>query len=68
MSKEQIDSILLVNSYLTKCRCEIGCNKKSELTRRYLSKKISRALDKRNRFSFIRALFLFFTNLFVFQS
>jgi hypothetical protein len=67
MSKEQIDSILLVNSYLAKCTCEIGCNKKKELTRRYLSKKISRALEKKSKYSFFGALLLFFGNLFFFQ-
>lgn len=59
MSKEQIDSILLVNSYLTKCNCESKCLKKTELTRRYLSRKISIALENKKRIGLFKSLFSF---------
>lgn len=64
MSREQIDSILLVNSYFTKCKCEgssPSCQK-SELARKYLVKKISKALNKKNNFSYIRAFFIALVN------
>lgn len=59
MSKEQIDSILLVNSYLTKCNCESKCLKKTELVRKYLSQKISIALQKKKRINLFKTIFSF---------
>lgn len=47
MTKEQIDSILIVNSYFTKCKLENPLCHKTELARKYLTHQISKALKVR---------------------
>jgi hypothetical protein len=64
MSREQIDSILLVNSYFTKCKYDNNSEscQRTELARKYLVKKISKALNRKNNFSYIRAFFIALVN------
>ena len=47
MKKEDIDSILLANWYLTKCKIESPSSDKTELARKYLTQKVNRALFDR---------------------
>ena len=42
MSKEEVDSILLVNDYLIECKCHRPTCEKTELTRKYLTSKIKK--------------------------
>jgi hypothetical protein len=44
MRKEQIDSILIANWYFTKCKIESPVSDKTELARKYLTQKVSKAL------------------------
>jgi hypothetical protein len=61
MSKEQIDSILLTNNYLIKCKYERPNCPKTELVRKYLNQKIKKALfDKKRRISIKSLIFSFF--------
>lgn len=64
MSKDQIDSILIANSYLTKCKCESDCVNKTELARKYLSTKIRKALRRENNYSFFKALLILISNIY----
>lgn len=45
MKKEDIDSILLINLYFTKCKILKPFSPITELVRSYLCKKISKALN-----------------------
>jgi hypothetical protein len=47
MKKEDIESILLANWYFTKCRIENPSSDRTELARKYLTKKVSKALLER---------------------
>jgi hypothetical protein len=49
--REDINSILLANLYLTMCRLSVGSHscKKTELARKYLLCKIKKALFERNK-------------------
>lgn len=47
MSKQELNSILLVNAYFTDCRLKRPTCAKTDLVRRYLMKKIDKALYKR---------------------
>jgi hypothetical protein len=68
MSKEEVDSILLVNKYLIECKCSKPQCPKTELARKYLTLKIKRALNRKHSvsskallvslFSFLRVIFL----------
>lgn len=58
MSKEEVDSILLANRYLIECKCTKPLCPKTELARKYLTSKIKRALNKENKVSIFRALFI----------
>ena len=44
MSKTELDSILLVNLYFTGCKLQKPHCPRTELVRKYLSKKINKAL------------------------
>jgi len=50
--KTEIDSILLVNLYLTGCKLKNPKSPATELVRQYLGKKINNALTKRNETKF----------------
>lgn len=63
MSKEEVDSILLVNDYLIECKCHRPTCEKTELTRKYLTSKIKKALKRRNKRSPIKAFFNFILSL-----
>jgi hypothetical protein len=47
MSKQELNSILLVNAYFTDCRLKRPTCAKTDLVRRYLMRKIDKALYKR---------------------
>jgi len=47
MSKQELESILLVNMYFTDCRLNRPTSAKTDLVRKYLMKKIDKALVKR---------------------
>ena len=47
MSKQELESILLVNMYYTDCRLKRPTCEKTDLVRKYLMKKIDKALVKR---------------------
>jgi hypothetical protein len=47
MSKQELNSILLVNAYFTDCRLKRPTCTKTDLVRKYLTKKIDKALYKR---------------------
>lgn len=47
MSKQELESILLVNMYFTYCRLKRPTCAKTDLLRKYLMKKIDKALVKR---------------------
>lgn len=47
MSKQELESILLVNMYFTYCRLKRPNCTKTDLVRKYLMKKIDKALSKR---------------------
>jgi hypothetical protein len=48
MKKEDINNILLVNGYLVSCELDKNCcKKKIQLTRKYLSGRINKALKSR---------------------
>jgi hypothetical protein len=48
MKKEDINNILLVNGYLVSCELDKNCcEKKIQLTRKYLSERINKALKSR---------------------
>jgi len=47
MSKQELESILLVNMYFTDCRLKRPTCAKTDLVRKYLMKKIDKALVKR---------------------
>jgi len=55
--KHDIESILVVNKYFTKMKLDNACCKKTELVRRYMTKKIEKTLTvRKNRFSTIKFL------------
>jgi hypothetical protein len=60
MSKTELDSILLVNLYFTGCKLQKPNCPRTELVRKYLSKKINKALvEKRTTYSgFSRKAFI----------
>ena len=64
MSKEEVDSILLVNDYLIECKCHRPTCKKTELTRKYLTSKIDKALKRRNRTNPIKSFFNLILSIF----
>jgi hypothetical protein len=49
--KKDVDSILLTNWYLIKCKIENPSCPKTELARKYLAAKINKALFERNQLS-----------------
>ena len=51
MKKQEIDSILVANWYLTKCKLECPLSDRVELAREYLSKKIGHLLSERSKLS-----------------
>lgn len=61
MRKQDIDSILLVNWYFTKCKMESSPSDKTELARKYLVTKVGKALIERTRITnpSIKAFFIF---------
>lgn len=63
MSKEEVDSILLVNDYLIDCKCHSSF-RKTELTRKYLTSKIKKALKRKNKINPLKAFFIKIKNLF----
>lgn len=65
MSQEEVDSILLANRYLIECKCTKPLCPKTELARKYLTSKIKRALNKKNKVSIFKALFLAVLSIFV---
>jgi hypothetical protein len=48
MKKEDINSILLINKYLTKCKLENPDSQKANVVRKYLTSKLAHLLLKRN--------------------
>ena len=58
--KADVESILLVNSYFTLCKIENPHCPKTELTRKYLTTKIKKALNERNKKYSFKAFLLFF--------
>lgn len=53
MTKEEIDSILLINLYFTKCKMLKPFSPITELVRSYLCKKINKVLNcKKNKEAF----------------
>jgi len=64
MSKEEVDSILLVNDYLIDCKYHRSCCRKTELTRKYLTSKIKKALKRKNKINPFKAFFIKIKNLF----
>jgi hypothetical protein len=61
MEQEQIESILLANWYLIKCKMESKSHKcdKTELARKYLVSKIRKALSERTFVKSDKAFFIF---------
>jgi hypothetical protein len=51
MEKQDIDSILLANFYFLKCRFDNPLCYKTDLARRFLLRKIKKALTKKIEFS-----------------
>ena len=51
MRQQDIDSILLANWYLIKCKMENPSCSKTELARKYLVAKINKALFNRSKLS-----------------
>lgn len=66
MKKQEIDSILLANWYLTKCQIESPSSDRTELARKYLVTKIDKVLTDRKRFTQSNPVkaFLFLTQVF----
>ena len=62
MKKEDIDSILLANWYLTKCRIENPNSDRAELARKYLTKSVKNALSNKSNLYKTKA-FLFLSIL-----
>lgn len=64
MNKADIQSILIANTYFTKCKLEKNCClDKTELARKYLVKSIVKSIDKvlierKSKISHFRTLFL----------
>ncbi len=48
MRNSELNSILLVNLYFTSCKLQKPSCPKTEMVRKYLSKRINKALIKRN--------------------
>jgi hypothetical protein len=48
MRKSEIDSLLLVNWYFTTCKLDRPSCPKTELVRKYLLNRISKALEKKS--------------------
>jgi hypothetical protein len=59
-NKRDIESILLVNSYFTICKIENPSCPKTELTRKYLTTRIKKALNERNEKYSFKAFLMFF--------
>jgi hypothetical protein len=53
--KQDVDSILLANWYLVKCKMEKPSCPKTELARKYLVAKIKKALFERTQLSEVQA-------------
>jgi hypothetical protein len=51
MEKQEIESILLANCYLMQCKFSNPCQNRIEVAKRFLMKKIRKALEKKLRFS-----------------
>ena len=51
MEKQEIESILLANCYLMQCKFSSPCQNRIEAARRFLMKKIRKALEKKLRLS-----------------
>jgi len=67
MFKNDIESILVINNYFTKMKIENSCCEKSEIVRKYLTKKINKTLNCKKSFSTkVKVLFIFILNLRVF--
>lgn len=61
MYKDKVKSILLVNSYLIKCKMSNPASNVTKATQRYLTHQINQTLNKRDsRFSMLIPLSLFF--------
>jgi hypothetical protein len=58
--KQDIDSILLANWYLVKCKMERPSCNKTELARKYLVAKINKALFERTKLSEVQTKKAFF--------
>lgn len=70
MKKEDVNNILLVNDYLVSCKLQKNyCEKKTELARKYLSDRISKALKRRTEKSptNFKAFFMMFSVIFNFN-
>jgi hypothetical protein len=60
MLKEHVKSILVANSYFTKCKIEKRCFYETELAHKYLIKKIRKALcEKKRSYSYFSGIFSF---------
>jgi hypothetical protein len=60
MLKEHVKSILVANSYFTKCKIENKCCNRTELAKKYLVKKIRKALtEKKTNYSGVKGFFTF---------
>lgn len=63
MKKQEIDSILLANTYLVKCKLKSSPRDRQELARKYLTSQIKKTLEKRqilNQEFFFIKVFSFF--------
>jgi len=49
MEKQDIESILIANCYLTHCKLSDPCKNKIEIAKRFLIKKIRKALENKLR-------------------
>jgi hypothetical protein len=47
MTKPEVDSILIANSYLVRCKFEDSDRNRTELARKFLTQKIKKTLNKR---------------------
>jgi hypothetical protein len=47
MERPDIESILIANCYLMQCKFGETCREKAEVARRFLSRKIRKALEKK---------------------
>lgn len=68
MKKQEIDSILLANTYLVKCKLQSSPCDRQELARKYLTSQIKKTLEKRqilNQEFFFIKVFSFFLFEFV---